>query len=65
MAHLEVKPRSRSNWWVWVIVIIIIVVAAFFLWNRYGGGNLLAAHSDTTKIVTDSTRVVDSTKKAK
>ena len=65
MAHLEVKPRSRSNGWLWLIIVIIVIVAAFFLWNKYGGNNLLAAHSDTTKRVTDSTRVVDSTKKAK
>jgi hypothetical protein len=56
MAHLEVKPRSRSNWWLWLIIIIIVVVAAFFLWNKYGGGRILAAHSDTTKTVADSTK---------
>jgi len=66
MAHLEVKPRSRSNWWVWLIIIILVIAAAFFFWNQYGEGKIIASHTDTTKTVTDSTKVtVDSTKKVK
>ncbi|HTK19533.1 MAG TPA: hypothetical protein VL442_08475 [Mucilaginibacter sp.] len=39
MAHLEVKPRSRSTWWIWLIILIIIVAAAYYYFYVYKGGN--------------------------
>jgi uncharacterized protein YpmB len=67
MAHLEVKPRSRSNWWLWVmVVIIIIVLAAFYYFNNYSRGPITVARTDTTKTVKDTTKVaVDSVEKSK
>jgi hypothetical protein len=38
MAHLEVKPRSRSTWWIWLIIFIIIVAAAYYYFYVYKGG---------------------------
>ena len=31
MAHLEVQPKSRSTWWLWLIIIIIIAAVGGFL----------------------------------
>jgi hypothetical protein len=39
MAHLEVKPRSRSTWWIWLIVLIIIIAAAYYYFYVYKGGS--------------------------
>jgi len=39
MAHLEVKPRSRSTWWIWLIILIIIIVAAYYYFYVYKGGS--------------------------
>lgn len=39
MAHLEVKPRSRSTWWIWLIIFIIIVAAAYYYFYVYKGGS--------------------------
>jgi beta-lactam-binding protein with PASTA domain len=38
MAHLEVKPRSRSTWWIWLIIFIIIVAAAYYYFFVYKNG---------------------------
>ena len=38
MAHLEVKPRSRSTWWIWLIIIIIILAAAYYYFYVYKSG---------------------------
>ena len=39
MAHLEVKPRSRSTWWVWLIILIVIIAAAYYYFYVYKGGS--------------------------
>jgi uncharacterized protein (UPF0333 family) len=55
MAHLEVKPRSRSNWLIWLIIIIIIAVVAYFLWSGYTDSkSTLITKTDSTKTTTDS-----------
>ncbi|MGN6638907.1 MAG: hypothetical protein ACTHJ8_08340 [Mucilaginibacter sp.] len=35
MAHLEVKPRSRSYWWLWLIIVLIIIAAAVYYFKVY------------------------------
>jgi len=35
MAHLEVKPRSRSYWWLWVIIILVIAAAVIYYFEIY------------------------------
>jgi uncharacterized protein (UPF0333 family) len=55
MAHLEVKPRSRSNWLIWLIIIIVIAVVAYFLWSGYNDSkSTLITKTDSTKTTTDS-----------
>ena len=39
MAHLEVKPRSRSYWWLWVIIILLIAAAAVYYFEIYKPAN--------------------------
>ena len=39
MAHLEVKPRSRSYWWLWVIIILLIVAAVIYYFEIYKPSN--------------------------
>jgi uncharacterized membrane protein YhaH (DUF805 family) len=39
MAHLEVKPRSRSYWWLWVIIILLIVAAVIYYFEIYKPAN--------------------------
>jgi hypothetical protein len=53
MAHLEVKPRSRSNWLIWLIIIIIVAVAAYLAWNKFGNQrSVLITKTDSTKTTT-------------
>lgn len=39
MAHLEVKPKSRSLWWLWVIVLLLIAAAAVYYFEIYQPAN--------------------------
>jgi hypothetical protein len=56
MAHLEVKRKSRSNWWLWLILIIIVIAVAAFCYQRYYAGDTTMTTTDSTKITThDST----------
>jgi len=54
MAHLEVKPRSRSGALVWIIIIILVAVIAAAVYYFVGehDGKVTLAHSDTTKTTT-------------
>ena len=59
MAHLEVKPKSRSSWWIWLILIIIILAAAFYFWNGYtvNRSTLTTKATDSAKTTSDSATV--------
>ena len=35
MAHLEVKHKTRSYWWLWLIIILIIAAAVIYYFNVY------------------------------
>ena len=62
MAHLEVKPRKRSNWWIWLIIVIIIIAIAAYFFEGYRDGKLTVAKTDSTKTTIDSTKTTtDST----
>jgi hypothetical protein len=56
MAHLEVKPKPSSNWWLWIIIIIIVVAAAVYFYNGYTDGSVRATKTDTTRVTTDSVK---------
>lgn len=48
MAQLEVEPKKKSNWWIWVLVIAIVLIAWYFM-----SGN--RSHvDDTVPMTTDS-----------
>jgi hypothetical protein len=66
MAHLEVKPRKRSNWWIWLIIIIIIIAIAAYFFEGYRDGKLISkTTTDSTKITVDSTKTTTDTTAAK
>jgi hypothetical protein len=54
MAHLEVKPRSRSGALIWIIIIILVAVIAAAVYYFMGehDGKATFARSDTTKTTT-------------
>jgi hypothetical protein len=31
MAELNVEPKNKSPWWIWLIVALVIIVALFFV----------------------------------
>ena len=55
MAELNVQPKKRTPWWVWII---LLIVALALLYIFLGGGKSLIGSNEP--VVTDST-VVDST----
>jgi hypothetical protein len=57
MAHLEVKRKRRSNWWLWLIILIIVVAVGAFCYQRYYTGGTTVSTTDTIKttITHDST----------
>ena len=55
MAHLEVKPRRRSNWWLWLILILIVIAASAYCYQRYYRGGIATPTAvDSTKTTADS-----------
>jgi DMSO reductase anchor subunit len=55
MAHLEVQPKSRSHWWLWLLIAIVIIVIALFFLKRYYDQNEAVTTADSSKTVIDST----------
>jgi outer membrane protein OmpA-like peptidoglycan-associated protein len=55
MAELNVQPKSKTPWWLWLILLIVALAILFFFLR--GGGNAAGEQSTT---VTDST-TIDST----
>ena len=56
MAHLEVKPKRSSNWWLWLVLVIIIIIAVAFIYQRqYGGLPATTTTTDSKRTVSDST----------
>jgi uncharacterized membrane protein len=31
MAELNVEPKNKSPWWIWLIIALVIIVALFFV----------------------------------
>jgi hypothetical protein len=55
MAHLEVKRKSRSLWWLWVVIIIIIIASAAFCYQHYYKSQANSPNADTTGTTKTST----------
>jgi len=53
MAHLEVKPKSGTPWWLWLLIAIIAIAILLFLLKGCGGKKT-AATTDSTITTTDS-----------
>jgi len=54
MAHLEVKPKSGTPWWLWLLIAIIAIAILLFLLKGCGGKKTAVA-TDSTTTTTDST----------
>lgn len=54
MADLNVQPKSKSPWWLWLLLILIAAALLYFFMNRNN-------HTTSDKVVTDSTSVTKDT----
>jgi hypothetical protein len=49
MAHLEVKPKSKASWWLWLLLAIIaLALILFFVKRYYSGERANGSIPDTT-----------------
>jgi outer membrane protein OmpA-like peptidoglycan-associated protein len=56
MAELNVQPKKRTPWWLWLILLIVALALLFFFLR--GCGNQTG---ERTSVTTDSTTVTDTT----
>jgi drug/metabolite transporter (DMT)-like permease len=66
MAHLEVKPKSKSRWWLWLLIVIVLIaaIAYFFYYNGYPGKTAaVSGTADSSKVAKDSTAARTGTNK--
>lgn len=61
MAHLEVKPKSKTPWWLWLLLAIIALAILFFLLKGNGNDNTEVATSDSTTTAVDGERALAAT----
>jgi outer membrane protein OmpA-like peptidoglycan-associated protein len=57
MAHLEVKPKSGTPWWLWLLLAIVIIAILLFL--------LKGCNSKKNVVTTDSTTTTTDSSSAK
>jgi outer membrane protein OmpA-like peptidoglycan-associated protein len=56
MAHLEVKPKRSSSWWIWLLLILIILGVLFYLFkDRLNLGSQAPPRQDSTSMTQDTT----------
>jgi len=49
MAHLEVKPKNKASWWLWLLLAIIALALILFLVKRnYSDERVNESTLDTT-----------------
>jgi hypothetical protein len=48
MATLNVQPKNKSLWWLWLIIILFVIAIVYFAIHKDD-------HKTSDKIVTDST----------
>jgi uncharacterized membrane protein len=52
MAHLEVKRKRSSTWWIWLLVLLIVLaVAYYFLRDRIDVNSLLSSGTSASVLV--------------
>jgi outer membrane protein OmpA-like peptidoglycan-associated protein len=55
MAHLEVKPKSGTPWWLWLLLAIIALAILLFLFKGCGNKPKEVATTDSTSTTTTDT----------
>jgi outer membrane protein OmpA-like peptidoglycan-associated protein len=57
MAELNVQPKSKTPWWLWLILLIVALAILFFFLRGFGNraGEQSTVVSDSTITTTDST----------
>jgi outer membrane protein OmpA-like peptidoglycan-associated protein len=59
MAQLDVQPKQRSPFWIWIVILLVILGVIFMLWrgcNRsYQPQALKTTDSDSTRVDTNNT----------
>lgn len=60
MAQLNVKPKSKSSWWIWLLLLIIAIIVAAFVYNTYRGTTVVTT-TDSTRTTTDSAKTTTDT----
>ncbi len=53
MAHLEVKPKSGTPWWIWLLLAIIALAILLFLFRGCGSNTNGVATADSTDTTID------------
>jgi outer membrane protein OmpA-like peptidoglycan-associated protein len=54
MAHLEVKPKSGTPWWVWLLLALVALGILYFLFKGNGNDSAAVAATDSTSTTTDT-----------
>jgi outer membrane protein OmpA-like peptidoglycan-associated protein len=54
MAHLEVKPKSGTPWWVWLLLALVALAILYFLFRGNGNDSTSVAAADSTGIIDTS-----------
>ena len=59
MAQLEVEPKKKSNWWIWVLVIAIVLIAWYLIsGNRTNVDDTVPMTTDSVEMTTDSVNMM-------
>jgi len=59
MAQLEVEPKKKSNWWIWVLVIAIVLIAWYLIsGNRSHVDDTVPMTTDSVEMTTDSANMI-------
>lgn len=59
MAHLEVKPKSGTPWWLWLLLALIALAILLFLVKGCGNKSKEVATTDSTATTADTSSTKD------
>ncbi len=51
MAHLEVKRKRSSNWWIWVLVLLIVLAVAYYFFRDRIDVNALTSNGTSAAVL--------------